>query len=311
MERCILVTGANGLLGGKVIRKLFETTEFRIVGVAATEEKMQEMLSRERIWDRTKIDFISNEQLLCGGIDLSAVFGAVHLAFSRRIRPAEEIATSIDFARDVFARLAVSGAERIINISSQSVYGNAKEIRTEDMLPSPESAYAMAKYASEVIFCSIMRQAAVKDYTSLRLDLVVQSQNVVKSLCRQAKEGRLRLKGGKQLFSFIDADDVARAIVVMLQSTDGWEKAYNVGWNRCRYTLMDVAEAVAEVAEEEGYSRPVIELDEREDIRLWAGMDSSRFMEKTGWFPQIQFFEMIRTMMLGQGYNKGRNEDGQ
>ena len=74
---------------------------------------------------------------------------------------------------------------------------------------------------------------------------------------------------------------------------------------------MDVAEAVAEVAEEEGYSRPVIELDEREDIRLWAGMDSSRFMEKTGWFPQIQFFEMIRTMMLGQGYNKGRNEDGQ
>ena len=64
---------------------------------------------------------------------------------------------------------------------------------------------------------------------SLRLDLVVQSQNVIKSLCRQAKEEWLRLKGGKQLFSFIDADDVARAIVVMLQSPDGWEKAYNVG----------------------------------------------------------------------------------
>lgn len=296
MERCILVTGANGLLGGKLIRQLLEATEFRIAAVAATEEKMQAALSREGIMDKGRIHFISNEQFLCGGADLSDVFGAVHLAFSRRVRPAVEIAASIDMSRKVFTRLAEAGINRIINMSSQGVYGNAPDVRTEDTLPGPESPYSMAKYASEVVFAMCMGGSTVQNWTSLRLDPVVQSQNLVRTLCAHARDGKLELRGGKQRFSFIDASDSAEAVVAMLCSSGGWERVYNVGWNRHWYTLVEVAEIVADAAEEVGIGRPVITLKEQ-DIMLYAGMDSTRFMKHTGWIPKKDLKAMAIDMI--------------
>lgn len=296
----ILITGANGTIGGKLLKQLCEGTEFDVVAVATNREKLGAVLTREGIEGEGRISFLSNEGLLAGSGDLSGIWGAVHLAFSRRVRPAADIAASITFASNVFAVLARAGIPRIINLSSQGVYGNVEEMRTERMPPAPENPYTMAKYASEVLFEAHMAESNVREYTNLRLDLVAQSQNLIRALCKQAEAGKLSLRGGQQRFSFLDVDDAAAAIIAMLRSPDGWDRVYNVGWNRCRYTLVEVAEIVAEAAEELGIGRPEIELDESQDIRLWAGMDSSRFMEKTGWKPCIDLMHMVRGMMQMQ-----------
>lgn len=288
----ILLTGSNGMLGGKLTSHLLNTTDCEIIAVTFTEDMVREMIEREEITQRERVHFLSNDELLDDKTALDNVYGAVHLAFARRVFPAKDIASSIDFAAAVFRKLAQGGVERVINLSSQGVYGKTEEFRTESTPPAPETQYTMAKYAAEVLFDNYMKNSAVKDYTNLRLDLVVQSQNLIPSLCRQAKEGKISLRGGEQRFSFIDADDAVRAIAAMLFSGADWESVYNVGWNRRRYTLTEAAEAVAAVSEQLGYGKPEISLD-TQDISLWAGMDSSRFTVHTGWKPEITFEQMI------------------
>ena len=216
--------------------------------------------------------------------------GAVHLAFSRRMMPAADIASSIDFAAAVFRKLAECSADRVINMSSQGVYGNTEEIRTEQTVPAPATQYTMAKYAAEVLFFDILKDCP--HHTCFRLDPVAQSQNVIKGLCKSAVAGKITVNGGKQVFSFIDASDVPSAVAAMLQAEGEWDSIYNVGWNQKRVTLAELVEKVADAAERRGLPRPEIVYEESDTV-LWAGMDSSRFTEKTGWVPQVDLDGML------------------
>lgn len=289
----ILITGANGFLGGKITRRITTDTEFDVIAVASSEEKVLSMCEKEGV-DKSRVHFLSNTGFLKPETELRDIYGAVHLAFARRVRPASEIASSLIYSANVFHKLANNNIDRVINMSSQGVYGATEEIRTEDTPPAPENHYTMAKYASEVLFNDILRNCP--HHTNFRLDLVAQSQNIIKGLCKSAKEGKINLKGGKQVFSFIDGEDVAGAVVAMLSAKGEWENVYNVGWNRKRYTLVELAEIVADAAVKCGYKRPEIELTEA-DISLWAGMSSTRFMEKTGWIPSLPLFDSLCVLL--------------
>ena len=82
----------------------------------------------------------------------------------------------------------------------------------------------------------------------------------------------------------------------MLKAEGSWAAAYNVGWNRCRYNLLEVADTIADAVVDYGFERPVISLDEQ-DIYLWSGMDSSRFMKKTGWKPELSLVDTIHNIL--------------
>ena len=289
----ILITGANGFLGGKITRRIITDTGFDVTAVASSEEKVLSMCEKESV-DKSRVHFLSNTDFLKEDTELRDVFGAVHLAFARRVRPAADIASSLTYAADVFHKFASCNIDRIINMSSQGVYGTTEEIRREDTPPAPENHYTMAKYASEVLFNDILSNCP--HHTIFRLDLVAQSQNIIKGLCKSAKEGQINLKGGRQVFSFIDGEDVAEAVIAMLKVDGEWDTVYNVGWNQKRYTLVELAEIVANAAEKNGYNRPEIELNEA-DIQLWAGMDSRRFITKTGWVPRIEIERTIENVI--------------
>ena len=269
----ILITGANGMLGGKIIKRLVDLLDFSVIAVSSTEEKIQAMIQRENIEHAGRIQFLANENLLMSNVDLSDVYGAVHLAFARRIRSAQDIAQSICYASAVFKKLSGTDISRVINLSSQGIYGNTEEYRTEETPPAPVNHYTMAKYAAEIIFNMCFDNSGVRDYTSIRLDMVSQSQNLLPALCKQAIGGKIQLKGGEQRFSFIDAEDAAEGIVSMLKF---------------------------------GYGRPEVIL-EKQDISLWSGMDSMRFMEHTGWKPEIELQIMIEKIfaeLLNSEVNK-------
>lgn len=289
----IVITGSDGFLGGKITKKILEETPYHVIGLTLSLDLAKAAAEREGLTDNDRVRYITNEEFLKSKESDWRIDGAIHLAFSRRMQPAADIASSIVFAADIFHKLAACGADRVINMSSQGIYGNTEEIRTEKTVPAPATQYTMAKYAAEVLFDDIMK--ACPHHTNFRLDPVAQSQNVLKGLCKSAKEGKITLKGGKQVFSFVDANDVPSAVVAMLKANGDWDSAYNVGWNRKRYTLVELAEMVADAAEHCGYSRPEIELEEA-DIALWAGMDSSKFMEKTGWKPEVSLRETLISM---------------
>ena len=111
----ILITGANGMLGGKIIKRLVDLLDFSVIAVSSTEEKIQAMIQRENIEHAGRIQFLANENLLMSNVDLSDVYGAVHLAFARRIRSAQDIAQSICYASAVFKKLSGTDISRVIN----------------------------------------------------------------------------------------------------------------------------------------------------------------------------------------------------
>ena len=290
MGKRVIISGVDGFLGGKIVRCILDRTDFDVLGLTASPDLPVKMLEREKIKKSDRICFMENRVFLGTDNVPEDIYGVVHLAFSRRMQPAGNIASSLDFAADFFRKLAEWNADRVINMSSQGIYGNTPEIRTEDTAPAPETPYTMAKYASEVLFRTVL--ADVPHHTSLRLDPVVQSQNVIRGLCRSAKEGEIHLRGGSQVFSFIDAEDVGEAVVRMLRCEGGWDAVYNVGWTNTRYTLTELAEMMAEAAGRNGFKRPGIIL-EKNDTVIWAGMDAGRFMRKTGWRPSIDLRQSI------------------
>ncbi len=125
----ILITGANGFLGGKIIRRIVNDTGFDVIAAASSEDKVREMCDREGV-DQVRVRFLSNMDLLSPETELEDIYGAVHLAFARRMRPAGEIASSVVFAAEVFRKLADLQIDRVINMSSQGIYGATEKIRT-------------------------------------------------------------------------------------------------------------------------------------------------------------------------------------
>ena len=289
MEKTILITGANGRIGTALIQEILQRTSYRIIEAVASEAKYKDLLERLNCSDVMRIQYIQRESLFKS--DLNDVYAVVHLAFARRNRRAEEIAGSIDYSMKLFQKAVSARVQRIINISTQGIYGETPDIRVEAAEAAPLTAYTMAKYATEKFFDFCFDGTEI-EHTNLRLDLIVQSQNLVPALCRQAKQGLISLKGGEQRFSFLDVKDAALGILAMIDSPCGWEKIYNVGWNKRRYKLTEIAELVADAAQMHGYSRPEILL-EKQDIALWSGMNSERFSSHTGWKPKIDMQQMI------------------
>jgi len=294
MSLKVLVTGANGNIGSCLIRKLLLQTDMVIYAMAADkacfygvfEETFASQYSE-------RLHFISNSDFFKLDHADFKEFTAVHLAFSRRNRSCEKIAQSIDFTKAVFEQLQKKDVFRVAYVSSQGIYGNAKEIRTEQTKPAPESAYTMAKYSGEVLLKSFFENSPGK-YTSIRLDSIIQSQNLVQTLCRQAKyDHLLKIKGGNQIFSYLDLEDAADALICLLLMKTGWKPCYNVGINHGRVSLLELADIVSTYSEYKSGIKPGIQIDPT-PVELWAGMDSSLFTKDTGWNPRKGIDEMVQ-----------------
>lgn len=290
----VIISGSNGYLGGKIIKCILEKTDYSVIAVASDIGKIDEMITREAI-DGSRIISASSRDLFSGACSLSDVVGSIHLAFSRRTRANFDIANSIDYAWLFFKMLRGASVQNNILISSQGVYGETEGFRTEKTVVAPSSPYTMAKYATEILFEEVLGKSRK---SIIRLESVIQSQNLVVSLCRQAKyEGVIRLRGGKQRFSYVDSDDVGTACVALLQYLGEWKPVYNVGANNERYTLAEIAEKVADAAVGNSFQRPDIQLA-KEDIKLNMGMNCELFMQDTGWHPQYGIDEMIERIFL-------------
>ena len=281
MRESIIVTGASGYLGNELIKLLYNK-KFYIVAATSDSQKLYLQFP-----NRDALKCITRQELLADGNHWDHVYAVIHLAFARRFCPNSEIADSVLYSRKVFEQVKKHKVPRVINVSSQSVYGNAEEVRTENTRVSPEMIYAMAKYAVEVILDGIFQNCDSIVTTNIRLDSIAQNQNLLPRLVEQAFKCReINLVGGKQIFSLLDIRDGAAALVKLLDTDSNiWAKIYNVGWNNKVHTLIEIGELVARIAEEHGAGKVRVNLTE-EDIRTYGGMDSSLFTTDTGWQPQ-------------------------
>ena len=293
MRKKVLITGAGGYIGSELISQLSNSVSWDVVAMTSNPDAL-----KHKFRDADNLKVIPNDALANGNLPWDKISHVIHLAFARRFRPNQEIAESMVFSKEIFSQANRANVEGFVNLSSQSVYGNAECLRDEATPISPEMIYSMAKYASEIILESIFEKNSLSKTTNIRMDPVAGNQNLLPSLVKQAyTQGAIKLTGGGQIFSLLDISDAAAALICLINTpTRKWKKAYNVGWNNTIYTLLELAEMVAKEVEKES-SMPVKITIEEANIRTYAGLNSTIFMEDTSWKPQKNMNKIIENII--------------
>ena len=283
--KTIVVTGASGNLGGQLVERLLATTDWSIVTFSSSLIKKWENEDRIKQYPNNQIGQI----LPCIKADV-----LVHLAFARRFRSNADIASSLDFAEQVYRAVYANPRCKLVNISTVGVYAPNDDFIDENALIGPDTLYGMAKYASEVLMRSVFHNH-IERTTILRLGGVAQSQRILPVFIEDAKtKHEINIVGGSQMFSWIDISDTIEAIFALLK-TEKWSPVYNVTLNKTRYLITDVAQMVAACAKEKGYGDVSVNVTPK-DIHICVGWTSAKFIEDIGWKPKVSLEETINKM---------------
>jgi UDP-glucose 4-epimerase len=215
----VLVTGAGGYIGGRLIRTL-----------AGTGHDVGALVRDPAPWlrvEQTACDLctVAPDDLADACRGASAI---VHLAGENEIVAAREPAGALGSTVVAAERLAeaarATGVPRLIYLSTVHVYGARMQPRAtlqEDLRPEPRSAYAISRLACEHVASTVA--AGAFELVILRLTNSVGAPAdprvdrwslVANDLARQgAREGRLTLRSsGVQWRDFVPLGDVCGAI---------------------------------------------------------------------------------------------------
>lgn len=279
----ILLTGAGGFLGRQLLWHLKESDDYFVYAVTSNVEKLRQIVSASNI----EIVEINTE------INWNEIDIVIHGAFARTGK-SHDLITSLEYSNNIFQTAISNKVPAIINISSQSVYGNNENIpwtENEDMMPN--DMYGLAKASSEILLKGLSKNSSTV-ITNIRLSSIMLNARFVNVFVQNAIDGNpINIVGGTQRVSFMDIRDAVDGIIALLNiSTSKWEQAYNLGTGK-QNSIVEIAEIVKEVAKSYTDKEVVINIDKK-DISLNPCMDVSKFTNLTSWTAQYDINEMVR-----------------
>ena len=303
-QETLLITGCTGYLGRNLLKAL-DRNRYQIWALTSDIEKARELIADQ-------VDCLySWGDIQSGNISWGRVDTLIHCGFARPYRSSREIADSLAFTEDLFHYVGKNAVHSIINISSQSVYGQAADPPWKEDTPvSPESPYAAAKFASELMLQSEKRLNPHINITSLRLAGLTGGQiglvpiDLISRFVQQALDGSPIEIRGRHRFERLDVRDAVGAInKLLLVPAKQWKEVYNLGQGET-FSIEELAREVIKqvsLVNTKGQS-PLVE--NLVDDSLNFGMDSSAFYHDTGWNPRYTLSESIQSLI--NHFDEGR-----
>lgn len=280
--KTLLITGASGLLGSNIVKKLVETDNRIIVSILPIE--------KDTYMPLTGVEVILNDDIFAG--NLPHIDVVINCAFARS-NNAVDLASGLAFTGNLIKGFEKCDIDGVINISSQGVYQRLPmgEFSKEDSPIEPIDLYSMAKYSVEKMF----EISKLKHYTNVRLASINMRQRFLYKFVTCVKEGTpISLNSPNVYASLLDVKDAASALVALaLTPTDKWNNTFNLGTGT-QYSLGEFAETVKNVGMKLGYEAK-IEINDNGNTST-AGMDTSLLQNVTGWKPIITNEMMVEEM---------------
>lgn len=284
----IAVIGAGGFLGTAVLKEL-SGSNMEVIGISSQAERLcREYAEVNNIMFSDSLrDIPENTDVL------------LNCAFPRST-DGEGMALGLRYIQEVFTAASERISHAVINISSQGVYDSKRVCAADENTPLKlESAYAVGKFASELLADSICADIV---HTNIRVASLIGpglEQRVINKMVRQAVESRkIHVREGRQLFGYMDVRDAATAIIAVCNCAGRGgrlDTVYNLGSER-NYTLMEIAARVA-AAVKDFLGTPIeIICEESQDV-LNSSLVCDRFYKKFNWRPSISMDETIHYLI--------------
>lgn len=280
----ILLTGAGGFLGRQFLWQIKDSREYFVYAVTSNTKRLNEIITAPNIRVIEK-----GAEINWSNIDI-----VLHSAFSRAGETSEYI-TSLEYAKQIFYDTISNNVPALINISSQSVYGNNPNIPwSEDADIMPNDIYAMAKASAEILLDGIAKDNTTV-VTNLRLSSIMLNARFVNVFVQNAIDGKpINIVGGTQKVSFMDIRDAVDGILALINTPiSKWNKVYNLGTGM-QNSIVEIAEMVKEVAKLYVDHEVTINI-EKKDIHLNPCMDVYKFFNLTNWKAQYDIRDMIKS----------------
>ncbi|HET9634716.1 MAG TPA: NAD-dependent epimerase/dehydratase family protein, partial [Gemmatimonadaceae bacterium] len=235
MPRMILVTGAGGFVGGRIVEVLHELNDGTVRG------GVRRWSSAARIGrlpvDIAPCDVRSAASVRAAMKDVTAVVHCAHGDFE----------TNAEGTRNVLAEAQRANVERVIHLSSVAVHGRSEGSIAESSALAGSDEYALSKIRSEEI-CA--------EYTARGLNVVVLRPTIVYGPYSNlwTVEFAQRLKAGEWFLpetytqgicNLVYVDDLVKAVILSLQSDRAPGETFIINgaerptWNEYFHALND------------------------------------------------------------------------
>ena len=294
-DKRLVLTGAGGFLGrnllpllleeGVIVSAITSRTHFelcQLAGVDVGDECVRVVAQA----DRTGI----SEALADSDFLINAGFP--------RNSDGRQLAQGMEFIDWLFQEASRRGTRAVVNISSQSVYDQHRtEPATEETPPCPESPYAVAKYATELMlncYCACL------SHVNIRLASLIGpgfDQRVVNKMVKNAlAEKRILASDQTGIFGYLDIMDAALAIVRLLEiGPVEWPDVVNVGSGE-GYTTTDIAKLIRSELTGRGYSVDIVS-QETNNSKINTTVNANLLRELTGWSPTKSLSKTIKRIV--------------
>ena len=285
------VAGHRGMVGGAVLRALQARGHARIVTATRQEADLTDRAAVEALFARARPAYVVLAAAKVGGILANDRFGA------------DFIRENLLIQTNVIDAAWRHGTRRLAFLGSSCIYPReaAQPIREEALMTGPLEAtnlpYAVAKIAGAAMCDAYRKQHGFDAFTVMPCNVYGVGDNfdpelshVIAGLMRRFHEAKLAgarevvaWGTGSPLREFIDADDLADAILFLIEHyRDGG--LINAGSGQ-EIAIRDLAEAVAATT---GFEGRLVWDATKPDGTPRKLMDSSR-LHALGWRPAVPF----------------------
>jgi GDP-L-fucose synthase len=293
----IYVAGHNGLVGSAVVRALkkqgFENLALR----THRELDLTEQDAVRKFFDSERPQAV---------IMAAAKVGGIH---ANNSHPATFLRDNLLIQDNVIDAAHRSGVEKFVFLGSSCIYPKMapQPIKEDYLLTGPleptNEWYAIAKIAGLKMCQAYRRQYGFNAISLMPTNLYgpgdnfdLQNSHVLPALMRKFHDAKTRGDKSVELWGsgtprreFLHVDDLADAVLYLLQSYDG-ESIVNIGWGE-DVTIRELAEIVMSVI---GYRGDLTLDSSKPDGTPRKLLDVSR-LHGLGWRPQIPLKQGIET----------------
>jgi len=288
----VIITGCGGLLARELLRQLAQDKRHTVYALSSQVDKMSMLMSAYPNITVFHADALINGQITC---DSDTVL--INCAFPRN-EDDLHMAQGLEYVRGTLCAAAQGGVGAIINISSQSVYDVSRTCpATEEEVPVLQSKYAVGKFATE-LFLKMLQP--VVPYTNIRLASLISKDFDQRLTNRMAdialKTGELSVLACEQRFGFLDVEDAARGIIMLMHTpAKTWASTYNLG-SDLSYSLMEIAQTVSRLLTEE-WNYSIIIKEVPSDKTGSSALCNDRLQKQIGNYQYIPLEESLRRII--------------